>query len=142
MWVLFAVGLVFNARGLWLRASSSGWPTTSGAVIASRVAFSTDQEGYTYRYPQVTYRYSVSGTTYTATEGSLPGDPDDVVHEHPPGDPVTVHYNPNRPSEAFLATGLAAVGLGAIILPVGGAIVLGYLSVAIFRSFRNWATEV
>src|SRR5690349_15269896 len=84
----------------------SGWPDTSGTVVASQIEWRSDSEGST-QYPAVLYSYTVMGQSYSSTRiapgvemgGSGAGK---VVARYPVNSQVTVYYNPQNPSDAVL----------------------------------------
>jgi hypothetical protein len=97
------------------------WEPVQATVLGKRVDERYDSEGSTYR-PEVTYRYSVSGRTYTSTrtlpinEGRSGGWAQRVIAPFSVGGTYTAWYDPANPSDAFI------VRAHAIIPPVFSAI--------------------
>ncbi len=92
--------------------SAPNWPTTTGTIIGSKVGTSTTGSGSMPRGTQsvaiVEYEYEVDGTEYYSPVVNIMGvgheDPQTVVNRYPLGSEVTVHYDPDDPSEATLDT--------------------------------------
>lgn len=133
---LIMMGVIFGVIGaLNMRraASSLGWPTAPGEVLASRV-----EQGDGGAYARVRYRYRVAEKTYTGARVSfregptlpgLPAEPPEVaVRRYPSGKIVQVHYDPSSPDRSVLEPGagpaaylpLAAGGLFFVLGLVAG----------------------
>jgi hypothetical protein len=97
---------IWNARKTIQRAKeSAAWPSATGTITASgtkKVMFRSQ--------PRVAYSYPVNGTSYASERisfaaGVPPKETDSVVARYPVGKEVTVHYAPEKPSEAVLEPG-------------------------------------
>jgi hypothetical protein len=149
----FGIILVFGGVGVYAlyqanrgrkeADESQGWASTIGTIVESRLGQSTNYSGDapTVSYsPVVEYTYSVLGQAYTGeritfgmTEASSrSARAKEVLNRYPAGEQVTVHYDPNNPSEAVLErrAGGGAAGwiIGIIFLVAGlcfGCLVLG-----------------
>src|SRR6185503_4917611 len=109
------------------------WPTVPGRILERGVGEPMGT-GRTYM-PRVRYAYRVDGKEYTGDQvyvirrtGNLPGAVQKLVDSLP--DPVTVHYNPQNPTQTWLIANswgmfwlLLAVGLLALFLGVGQILV-------------------
>jgi hypothetical protein len=99
--VLLGAGLVETVR-------SEQFETTPGIVTKSRIK--PGRKGRTVSF-EVQYTYTVNGQRYTGTKYHV--QPDLVGNRYwfaaadanPVGTPVTVHYDPDDPATAYLATG-------------------------------------
>jgi len=116
------------------------WPTTRGTVERSYVQereprpFQKQPETYT---PVVIFSYSVDGETYVAKARSFAGAgaqttrdliaAEAVVKEYPPDSTVTVHYNPNTPSQAVLEVAKPTGYNTSLIVNVGNVIAGGLI---------------
>lgn len=147
--MLLVVGGAFAVFGLplvWLSLSTfakdrgiAKWPRAEGKILSSRITSSTstsrDKDGYSRQYttytPEVAYFYSVDGTEY---EGSTVARVDVStsnraaiaawVDRYPPGQAVSVFYDPQDPTTAYLevrrSIGAAILlGLGAVLTAIG-----------------------
>ncbi len=122
--VLVAIGAYLFARDVSIRTESVNWPTVPGTVIASEVSTYSNWEGGNQSYPDVTYEYFVGGARYVDTETRFSGNAEHVVAQYPVGQPVTVHYNPKRPSQGVLVTGWDSRGCLCELAALGGALML------------------
>ncbi len=117
-----------------------GWPSTEGTVLASSVSnYSIDSD--TFYEAKISYRYSVAGKEYqgntidlsVTTASSRRVNAQEVVDAHPPGQVVTVFYDPQSPSSAalnrFNTTG------SYITLGVGGFLLL--CSIFLFFKYKR-----
>lgn len=81
-----------------------GYWTTEGEVVARRVQ-ALGERGYR---PAITYRYQVGealvrSDRYAVYPGAMSRTAAEaVLREYPKGRTVTVHFNPNRPTDAYL----------------------------------------
>lgn len=124
---LGALLIVFGIYFLYIGNESLSWSSVEGSVVTAEArtdvsfrksaaaAAPNARVGY---YVSVNYTYSVAGTPYFSSRYSL-GQGDRVGPSHPArsdaeaeaasrfpaGTPITVHYNPKRPTEAVLETG-------------------------------------
>jgi hypothetical protein len=107
--LIFLIAFPFAIWNAWKtiqRAKESvAWPSATGTITASgtkKVMFRSQ--------PRVAYSYAVNGTSYTAERisfaaGVPPKETASVVARYPVGKEVTVHYAPEKPSEAVLEPG-------------------------------------
>ena len=114
-------------------AASQSWPTTSGTVTLSSYYRndSRDSDGHTsITYgAKIHYKYQVDGTDYHGDRvSSLDYSSSNTKHVHsimdryPMGKEVTVHYNPDNPSDALLEPGVHWVFY--LLFAVGGFLAL------------------
>jgi hypothetical protein len=107
--------------------ASEHWPRTLGSIVTSRVSVEHDVDGRTYG-AGILYRYVADGHEYTCDRvrfGSSRSfawrrSADTFTKRYPAGAPVTVAYDPAKPSRGVLEPGL------------GGQ---AYLNVLIFAVF-------
>ncbi|MEF8879122.1 MAG: DUF3592 domain-containing protein [Candidatus Thermoplasmatota archaeon] len=119
---------------------SLNWDNTDGKithseVVRERVYDRDSVNKYTYS-AYVQYEYQVGNKTYTSDTVSFGGKgfsssdkgyAEGIVDKYPEGENVTVHYNPDKPSEAVLEPGLNIMSIipiifGVVLLIVGIAI--------------------
>lgn len=130
-------------RGRQQASASQGWPTAAGQVTAAQVRQLTNysEHGSSVAYaPAVEYAYSVLGQPFTGDRITFGLDEthakrakaEEVLARYPVGGTVTVHYDPNNPSDAVLEqrAGASAAGwiFGALFLLVGlcvGCLLIG-----------------
>ena len=105
------------------------WPTTQGAIIEKSVV-ATDKatSARTAHYEaRVRYRFTVDGTEHEATgirpalEITSQSEAQKLIDGL--GEQVTVHYNPDEPSEAYLQTNSIAWPILAVILGLFGTLI-------------------
>lgn len=91
------------------------WPYTAGTVVKRELGLMHAEGGPLY-YPQPTYTYIVGSESFTsnmyqyAHHGKRQADAQKLLDTVP--DTVQVHYNPEKPSEAYLVKHTATVGYG------------------------------
>ena len=105
------------------------WPAAQGEVVVSR-----RHQGRS-RLKDFEYRYTVAGRDYTSSRAAFLRVPYvDPLHEaYPAGSTVTVHYQPEDPSQAVIETGAPVAGvLAEAIVP---AVMLGIAGVLVFYGF-------
>ncbi len=120
--IVFGVLGAFIVRKAKNGSSSINWPTTEGKVVASEI---NSRWGGRYslpgtlwfiklHYPKVIYEYCVNGKSYTSETLSffrLEGchlfyrTAKRFMEQYPPGQVITVYYNPKNPQESTLLTG-------------------------------------
>lgn len=104
VWALFEA---MNAR------ASEHWPRTPGSIVTSRVSVEFDGWGRMYA-ADICYRYVVDGHEYTGDRVRFGGflafawrrPADTLRRRFPVGTPVTVAYDPVKPSRGVLEPGL------------------------------------
>lgn len=109
-WGLSAVFLV----GIIRQAGTQGWPTADGEVTESKVVSQRGSKGGTTYKPEVHYRYSVGGGSFTSdtiTKGlsystSSGGYARKVLGEFPAGKKIKVFYDAVDPSSSVLYAGM------------------------------------
>ncbi len=138
---MLALAVVFSAifwtlsgvfvHGWIAQAGTSGWPSTTGEVIASRVATRTGSKGgHTYA-PEVDYKYTVGANDYNSSSISLSTTFSDsgggyarrTVAQFPAGRKIAVYYDPSDASRSVLLRGTGdrdwqMLGLVALFLSV------------------------
>jgi hypothetical protein len=99
------------AAGLIKQHDSRNYSSVTGTVISSVVVETSDSDSSSYA-ANVTYKYTVGSHEYTSdrlTFGmrtSAQSAAESVVAAHPPGSPVTVYYNPAKPSDCVISQGI------------------------------------
>jgi hypothetical protein len=117
---------------------SKSWPSTPGIIISSgvcRVADVSDHEETQFK-AEIRYSYTIDQDTYTSNRiRILPNMPtassvlaSKSIATYPMDSPVTVYYNPDRPTQAVLEPGVT-VDLIAFMI-IGIALLVGSLVVA------------
>jgi hypothetical protein len=133
--------LVIGAVGVWsaLRTRkrserASGWPTVPGVITRSglRKGHYSSSVGHgnaksTVYTPHIAYSYEVGGKRFEGervqfgTERrmwkKLPARA--AIDAYPVGAEVQVHYDPRRPEDAVLTTGVGAFGRQALLFSLG-----------------------
>lgn len=127
--VLFGISFLKDAN------ASKNWPVAPGQVQATRPQRDTSSRKYnaTYHYA-VTYRYEVSGKSYTNDRYSLGDGPTAskrfqnqgeaiaaARQDYPVGQAIDIYYNPAEPSSSVIKPG---VGFGTLVPLVMGCIFL------------------
>ena len=111
--LLGAVPLAIKShRRVRLYRRAKEWPKVKATIVKSCVRESTDSDGTSFR-PEFSYRYSVAGTQYNATEHTegLPFPSTEeaarqMVKNLPVGSNIEVAVSPSDPRCAVLDTGL------------------------------------
>jgi hypothetical protein len=95
------------------------WPTAEGVMLASRLTEERDAEGDGLYQARVSYRFTANGQELVG-HCAFFGDSGrtswsmfarKIVAKYPAGARVTVHYDPSKPEQAVLETGVS----GAIV---------------------------
>lgn len=134
--VMILFGLVFVIVAITSRnkaKAAESWPVTQGQILFSNIEShtSTDSDGDTSTSYEVKvdYSYDVMGSpmkgqriSYGAT-GSDYNSAKKIADRYPVGSSVTVHYNPEKPSDAVLETtargGTVFLIVGIVIMVIG-----------------------
>ncbi|MEK6372090.1 MAG: DUF3592 domain-containing protein [Acidobacteriota bacterium] len=93
--------------------ASEHWPRTLGSIVTSGVSVEHDVDGRMYA-ADIRYRYVVDGNEYTCDRVRFGGfwsfawrrPADTLTKRFPVGAPVTVAYDPAKPSRGVLEPGL------------------------------------
>lgn len=127
--------MLFWGRQVVQGLRSRSWPTAPGVVVTSGVEEVKLAEHGTRYEPEVTYRYTVDGRTYTgrrwrfgATAAFNRTQAGRLVARYPVGEAIAVRYDPFRPATSVLEPGVGdkavfaiALGLGAVCVVAGVA---------------------
>lgn len=96
--------------------AAAAWPSAAGKILSTEVVVdesgSMGEDGTTWYNPVVNYSYDVAGTEFQGHRLRF-GNPhcsnrkkaEAAIAPYTVGSPVTVHYNPEKPSDAVLETG-------------------------------------
>lgn len=110
MGIMGTLAIVFGAFLVLSGMETQSWPTTDGVVLHTEIVVNHGGKSTTYA-PLVLYQYSVDGAIYscdnmigTTTSSSYEW-ATGCLASYPEGSQVTVHYNPNNPSDAVLSAG-------------------------------------
>jgi uncharacterized protein DUF3592 len=111
---------------------SKTWPEASGVILSSRVDESNDSEGGTLFKAAVSYRFQVLDQELTGQRAcfgdssatNIPALARRIAKKYRAGQAVTVRYNPAKPQECVLETGLNAqlvvdFAFGCLFLVIG-----------------------
>ena len=144
-------GLIFySIRSKKKAGMSQSWPASDGKVIVSEIreSASTDDDGYTsYSYfPHVEFSYAVAGQKYSSNRISFGGvqgsskqtKAQQTVNKYPIGTPVTVYYDPQKPSEGVIERSAGSSKLAmtmGIILMVISFLIACPLVIGVIRNF-------
>ncbi len=141
-------GFIFGSAARQLRAA--GYATTEGTILSSQVTHNTDSDGGPTYGVAVSYKYFVGDREFTSeryrygsASTSDSGWARALVAKWSPGSTVRVFYNPAKPSEAVLQTGLGGsdLFLFAFITPFN-AVMLGFWWAGLARLRRAWFKPV
>lgn len=139
--LLLGIGMLCWGTTTIVRATQSeSWSSTQGTVLFAEVEKQTryrrNSKGVrttrTVYVPRIRYRYTVDGQEYTgSTIGHDTSEVRDAIEtgQYVPGAPITVYYNPEDPSEAVLAPGLAGSAFAPCLLGVFFTFVSGGLAI-------------
>lgn len=126
-------GLLLGLFFLWMGLSTRRqrrqmrcWTVVTGRIVERTTAEVMGEKGPRFK-PRATYSYSVNGVSYTGNEIGFvttrylsPSTAQREADELP--DDVTVHYNPDKPTEAILDPSVP--GLIAPAFIVGGLLII------------------
>lgn len=140
----YIFGLIFVVVGLVLllvsisqrkkAKAAEAWPTVPGVVLSSGLQENHHYDSSDHRTeinyePVVQYQYSLMGQNYTGTHISFGNMSYDYrtaskkIAPYPQGTPVTVHYDPNNPTNAVLETkaagGVMLLIMGILFMVIG-----------------------
>ncbi len=115
------------------------WPSTMGSVRKSAIEFRSSGDGGA-NYPVVHYSYNVGGQPYEgyriAPGGEVGGiGVGKVIARYPIGAAVTVFYNPQNPSDAFLEQ----KAQGQIIMWI--VLIIMNISLCVFAPLMWWISH-
>src|SRR5262245_50236604 len=116
-WSVFvSLVCVIIAAGAARQINSARWPTTTGTITASEI-FGSRRNSWKFEYT-----YTVAGQQHTGTKFAhdpmpIQGEQEVLRHVsvYPVGASVTVSYNPFKPGEAVLQTGLRGCTLWIVL---------------------------
>lgn len=101
-----------TAHTAYLSKCSESWPKADGVVKESEVR-SDEDSGWTRFKAYVLYEFTVEGKKYTSSSINYDSMSrserpavEQLVKRYPKGQPVTVYYQPEDPSESVLEPGL------------------------------------
>jgi hypothetical protein len=127
VWIIgWSAGTLFfdfmSVRGIVMQTLAGDYPSVPGKVIDCRVESHSDGEGGTSYSTKLRYEYFVNDQRFEGkrlrfgmeSHGGRKGSAH-YVREHPPGTPVTVYYDPAKPSSAILEPGVAGTDLFMIL---------------------------
>lgn len=120
--------------------AAKDWPTTIGVVVSSEVVRPGNGKSYTLK---ILYQYSVGMTSYVGNRltfgfvlagGGSKSEAQALANQYPVKVSVTVHYNPEAPSEAVIVPQVSNETWWFIFtMPFGIAIVI-FVSWSFFHS--------
>jgi len=112
--ICLAIGVALIGFGAWeIRriSAASNWPTIEGIVESSRITTSKRSKGGTRYYCKAEYTFTVDGracrgnTVYLANTPTSSATAHTDLSRFAPGNPCTVHYRPDDPSDCCLEVG-------------------------------------
>lgn len=117
--------------------ASKSWPSVQGVITTSQFITDTDSDGTTYK-ADIGYEYVVDGQTQNGSKvgfgdygSSNASHARSIVNKYPPGEKVSVYYNPNQLETAVLEPG---VGLGSFLT---GGIGLLFFVLGLIMMFQS-----
>jgi len=136
--VAFGAPPVYLLWQVWLAHRSRNWPSTTGRVLDARIRYDEHRLPRVYGSAWVRYEYHVDGRRYTGTRVKFGGwlntdvrAAGRTVVRYRPGSPVSVRYDPRKPSRCTLERRLA--GLVWIFLAIGL-----FMTGSIFGALMGW----
>lgn len=124
-WMMLAFSLLWLGWDAWRLAAglrSCDWPSTRGTIVDAQVwQYRSAKYGTRIYAPCLTYRYSVAGQTYPGGPGVFgkTSRPEKILCPYPPGQAITVYYDPRHPERSRLRRGNRTGGLCAVIAAAG-----------------------
>jgi hypothetical protein len=119
--------MVTSAKDIFKTSEAKDWPTTVGVVVSSRAVQGCSKSFNT----EVLYQYTVGVTSYVgnrlifgAGDCGSKNDAQAKANQYPVKSPVTVHFNPELPSEAVIIAGKVPNGTWWLILILPFGIIL------------------
>jgi len=118
----------YSIIGFTKAVQTKSWPTTNGTVVSSEVKKVASKGTHQYQ-PVVNYYYEIGAETYSSNKYSSTNARGSsqwakaIISGYPDEATITVHYNPSKPEQAVLNTGLQydnywMTGLSAFFLTV------------------------
>lgn len=111
--IVGTVVLSFGGHSLYRAKTSTSWPSTEGHIQNSGVSSRRNNEGTRTYSADITYAFSVNGTTHTGTtvafgdfSSSNPLYVQDIVNRYPRNKPVPVYYLATNPDICVLEPGI------------------------------------
>ena len=108
--------------------AARNWPATTGVIVSSKV-FKGCSKSYN---PTILYQYKVGSTFYVGdrlifglAECSSQSEAQAIVSKYPEKLTVTVHFNPELPSEAVMRVGMVSNGTWWFIFTIPFMIAIG-----------------
>lgn len=116
--ILTSLAAYFIISGVFLQISTSSYTTTTGQVVESKIVYETVRNERSIKeyvgILSIVYSYNVNGTNYTGNRYFANHNVRDdekwikeYVKKHPKGSPLTIYYDPKKPSDAVLVKGLS-----------------------------------
>lgn len=95
--------------------ASEDWPTVQGQITKSQIGKKRD-DGSTYYFPEVSFKYAVDGKNYNGskvrtiqTNTTSSRGVKKTIGRYPVNSPVTVHYDPELPDVSVLEPGVHGI---------------------------------
>ena len=131
--VFIIVGGTLTVSALYsqfLRRQAERWPVATATITSVREEHSPSRKGRGSWSVRTTYTYMVHGTQYEGTKihptysgAANRGASDALMDALQPGRKVQVRYRPEKPAQAFLATGFVS---GSLISVAAGLVFLAF----------------
>jgi hypothetical protein len=139
--------LLSGGSAIRIASHAKNWPKTSGEIISSKYWRRSMTDGQDQYIVEITYQYSVNGTTYTSDNigwtsrfdaFSSRNQAEEIVAKFPAGSPIYVFYNPEDPHQSALDPG-TDVGPESIVI---GLLLLGAGIYAVWWAVKKGYTHV
>ena len=123
-WMMLAFSLLWLGWDAWCLAAglqSRDWPSTRGTIVDAQVwQYRSAKYGTRIYAPCLTYRYSVTGQTYPGRPVVFgkTGRPEKILRPYPPGQAITVYYDPRHPERSRLRRGNNRGDYARLLLPL------------------------
>lgn len=122
---------------------ASSWPRVDGRVLRSRMIVDDSGDGVSY-VPDIAYSYSVRGSTYTSetvypfslwqTKRSATF----LTNRYQVNDIVEVKFNPDKPQQSLLITGMSRLHLNALAGLIFMFVVGVYFLIGFVQGLEKW----
>ena len=102
---------------------TNSWPQTQGTVLSSGIEKQSSSKGPTKYFPLIQYSYTVGSSNYISNRYSpskFTGTAQwakQIVGSYPEKSTVTVYYQPGKPQNSTLVTGLHSSDYWMLVIP-------------------------
>lgn len=124
---------------------SAHWPSTTGVILETNLGLDGYHKGMPRYFPELKYSYNVEAQAYTGTRIDFLRQyqqyPPDVAMSwllaYPPGQTVTVYYDPQKPNTAVLEPGIKSEQRGLFYIGLGAIVLCSFFFVVVLYDYHN-----